>query len=92
LKTKHGWRWELQLSVFFYFPGASMSISDLKGITFGVIAAFFYALVTLLGKKIEGLSVIQLVFWQSGIAMVLLFPYAFKTGWIPLVRLGLYLY
>jgi RarD protein len=53
---------------------------DLLGILSGVTAAVFYALVTISGKKVTNMGAINLVLWQTGVAVVVLAPYVFWRG------------
>lgn len=53
---------------------------DLLGILSGVTAALFYALVTISGKKVTGMGAINLVLWQTGVAVIVLTPYVFWRG------------
>lgn len=62
---------------------------DLQGIGLALMAAFFYAWVTLAGKKMERNSSIQLVFWQTGLSTLLLAPYGWKMGWVGWPALGI---
>jgi len=52
------------------------SVSDIgsEGILYGLIAAFFYALVTISVKKLEGISSYNLVLFQTGISAILFMP------------------
>jgi RarD protein len=63
--------------------GTGFQGRDALGIFYGLIAALFYAMVTLLGKKTEGISPVMLVFWQTGISSLLLWPYAVGAGVLP---------
>ncbi|TCS93148.1 DMT family transporter [Hazenella coriacea] len=66
-----------------------MDSIDLQGISLGLTAAFFYAWVTLSGKKMEHHSSMQLVFWQTGLATLILTPYGLQQGWVGLPSLGI---
>ncbi|MCK4259152.1 MAG: EamA family transporter [Halanaerobiales bacterium] len=54
-------------------PGNKLGAEDLLGIGAGLLAAFFYAILTILGKKIQ-LSARLLVMIQTGVASILFFP------------------
>ncbi|MCI2256196.1 DMT family transporter [Domibacillus sp. PGB-M46] len=62
--------------------GEGMSASrsdDILGLSFGLIAAAFYAALLLLNKFIKGMGKLELTIIQLGITTLLLMPYVFLT-------------
>lgn len=62
--------------------GEGMSASrseDILGLSFGLIAAAFYAALLLLNKCIKGMGKLELTIVQLGITTLLLMPYVFLT-------------
>ncbi len=56
-----------------------MHFSEMKGILFGVGAAFFYAAVILLNKKLKDISAYDKTMIQLASASIVLLPYALLT-------------
>lgn len=65
----------LGLFLILFSKGGLAGFPELLGIFYGFIAAIFYALFTLINKKISGLSSLDLTLVQSGIAVLVLFPF-----------------
>lgn len=61
-------------------PLSEVSRADLLGILAGVLAALFYALVTISGKKVSGVDATALTQWQTGVAVIVLLPYVLWQG------------
>lgn len=61
-------------------PIGSLQSRDFWGIASGLVAAVFYALVTITGKKVQKVDPVTLVFWQTFVAVIILFPYLLWTG------------
>jgi drug/metabolite transporter (DMT)-like permease len=61
-------------------PMDGLQGDDLLGIGSGLLAALFYALVTISGKKVSGMEASSLVLWQTAVAAVVLTPYVFWKG------------
>ncbi|MFD2169098.1 DMT family transporter [Tumebacillus lipolyticus] len=63
-------------------PMGEAGENQLYGMLCGFIAAFFYALVTISGKKVTKMAAHTLVFWQTGVATVVLLPYVLWQGMV----------
>jgi len=61
-------------------PGSAIGSEDWLGILSALTAAFFYAMVTITGRKVTGLGASRLVLWQTGVATVVLLPYVLWQG------------
>lgn len=68
-------------------PGVSLSASDLAGIGWGLLAAVFYAGVTLLGRVQGAEPPARLVFWQALSAAAILLPTVLMTKGAGALRL-----
>jgi drug/metabolite transporter (DMT)-like permease len=68
-------------------PGVTLSPADLAGIGWGLVAALFYAGVTLLGRLQGAESPVRLVFWQSLSAVAVLLPAVLITKGVGALRL-----
>lgn len=68
------------VGTFVMNPMDQLQGDDLLGIGSGLLAALFYALVTITGKKVTGMDASSLVLWQTGVAAVVLTPYVFWQG------------
>lgn len=68
-------------------PGAQLGPGDLAGIGWGLLAAIFYAGVTLLGRLLRDLSPVQLVLWQCLSAAAVLLPVVLITKGAGALRL-----
>lgn len=68
-------------------PGAQLGPGDLAGIGWGLLAAIFYACVTLFGRLLRDLSSVQLVLWQCVSASAVLLPVALMTAGAGALRL-----
>lgn len=68
-------------------PGARLGPGDLAGIGWGLLAAIFYACVTLLGRWLRDLSPILLVLWQCLTASAVLLPALLLTAGAGALRL-----
>jgi len=60
----------------------NLVLEGIIGVGYGVIAAFCYALFTLLSKQINGISARDLTLLQTGISMIMLFPFVLE-GELP---------
>ncbi|PRX35640.1 RarD protein [Orenia metallireducens] len=72
----------LGIFIMILIPNKNITLEGITGIGYGLIAAFCYALFTLLSKKIDGISVRHLTLVQTGISMLILFPFAWQ-GELP---------
>lgn len=54
-------------------------LSELKGALFGIIGGFFYAMVVLINKYIDGISPIVTTLVQMAVVSVLMLPYTLAT-------------
>jgi RarD protein len=61
-------------------PPGKVGGEDLLGMMSGLLAAMFYALVTISGKKVTGMAAHTQVLWQTGVATVILTPYVLWQG------------
>lgn len=61
-------------------PLGEVGGDHLLGMLSGLTAAFFYAMVTISGKKVTGMQAHTLVLWQTGTASVVLLPYVLWQG------------
>lgn len=68
-------------------PGTHLTAGDLAGIGWGLLAALFYAGVTLLGRLLKELSPVHLVLWQCLSAAALLLPVLLITAGAGALRL-----
>jgi drug/metabolite transporter (DMT)-like permease len=68
-------------------PGAQLGSADLAGIAWGLVAAVFYAGVTLLGRLLGGESPMRLVLWQCVSATAVLLPAVLMTAGAGALRL-----
>ena len=59
--------------------GGLNSLSEAKGVIFGMIAAFLYATVIMINKKIKDISPYDKTIYQLGTAGVVLLPYTILT-------------
>ncbi|ASS74850.1 hypothetical protein CIG75_07575 [Tumebacillus algifaecis] len=62
--------------------GDDVGGDHLLGILSGLAAAFFYAMVTISGKKVTGMQAHTLVLWQTGAATLVLLPYLLWQGMV----------
>ena len=65
--------------VMLYQPGSSLSAQDVAGIAYGLIAAAFYATVTITGRWLAGVPTARLVLVQCASAAVVLLPAVLVT-------------
>lgn len=65
--------------IMLYQPGQPLSGTDLLGISYGLTAACFYALVTLSMRWISGISSVNMVLVQCVSAAAVLIPYVLNT-------------
>lgn len=77
-----------------YQPGTSLSAADMLGIGYGLIAAFFYAMVTITGRWLADIPASRLVLIQSLISTAILIPAVLMTSGasalaVPLCPLGI---
>lgn len=80
--------------VMLYQPGQSLSSTDVLGIGYGLVAACFYAMVTITGRWLSDVPAARLVLIQCLTAVVVLVPAVLKTAGpgalaIPAGALGL---
>lgn len=61
----------------------SFSNGDFLGILFALLAAFFYAGVTLLGRHLREIESSALTFFQLAFATLILAPFALRRGFTP---------
>ncbi|TCP54700.1 RarD protein [Tumebacillus sp. BK434] len=61
-------------------PLGEVGGDHLLGMLSGLTAAFFYAMVTISGKKVTGMQAHTLVLWQTGTATLVLLPYVLWQG------------
>ncbi len=62
------------VAVMLYQPGQGLSGTDLAGIGYGLIAAAFYAMVTITGRWLSGVTATRLVLVQTLVASAVLLP------------------
>ncbi len=68
------------IGVFFLLPSFDMANSDTKGLVFGILSGFFYALRNILSKgEIDSYNGSILMFYQCVIAVLILIPVFFFT-------------
>lgn len=67
------------LFVMLYQPGRSVSAADAAGIGYGLIAACFYATVTITGRWLVGVDAVRQVLVQCTVAAAVLVPVV--AGW-----------
>lgn len=60
--------------IMLYQPGGSLSSADATGIGLGLISAFFYAMITIIGRWLSDLDPARLVLIQTGVASLVLLP------------------
>lgn len=65
--------------VMLYQPGHALQPRDLAGIGYGLLAACFYATVTITGRRLSGVPPIYLVFVQCSVATLILLPVVLIT-------------
>lgn len=66
----------------------SLQAGNIKGVVYGLLAAVFYASVTLTNKKIKGFSGLELSMMQLIFSGMILLPYAFFTGSLQAVSIN----
>ena len=59
-----------------------ISVKDIYGISFGLIAAVFYSLVTIIGKKLSHIPAFLLVFCQTGFASIIFFFVTYNSPFV----------
>lgn len=59
---------------------SASNTNDILGLSYGLIAAAFYAALLLLNKFIKGMGKLELTIIQLGITSLLLMPYVFSTS------------
>lgn len=100
LILKESWTWKKGLSIVIALIGlflvvqpesgvVSASYNHLVGISYGLLAAAFYASVVLMNKFIKGLSDFETTVMQLTIASLVLFPYVFATEYMTYGELDL---
>lgn len=57
-----------------------LDISELKGVLYAIAGGFFYAMVVLINKYIEGITPINTTITQLALSSILLLPYTLFTG------------
>lgn len=70
----------LGLFVMLYQPGQSLTRADLAGIGYGLVAACFYAMVTVTGRWLERIPATRLVLAQCTVAAAALVPAALLSA------------
>lgn len=65
--------------IMLYQPGESLSSGDLLGIGYGLVAALFYATVTITGRRLSAVPATRLVMVQSTVAAAILLPAVLAT-------------
>lgn len=63
------------ISLIMLFPLSGFVSGGNTGILFGLLAAFFYSLVTISAKYLSNMSTIKLTFYQTMTASIILFPF-----------------
>lgn len=67
------------VAVMLYQPGQALSSSDVAGISYGLVAAAFYAMVTITGRWLSGVDATRLVLVQTLVASGVLLPVVFLS-------------
>lgn len=67
----------ISLGLMLVTPEFSLGDSGTKGLLWGILSGFSFALLAVVNKRgVKGIDAMQVAFWQNGVVMLLLLPFA----------------